>query len=412
VPIPVQGVAPSAVAAGVLAEQAGIPSETLARFLLQAATGQVTPRRGEVIVCDEASMVSTRDLAALVVLAATAEAKVVLVGDHHQLGSVQAGGLFRLLAFDAQTVELTGVRRFSDPWEADATRRLRAGDQSVIGEYIDHGRVRPGDREDTLNCAHQAWIQARSEGRSVMVMAADHDTVDQLALRARAARVAAGQVDPEGLVVGAQTVGVGDEIVTTGNYRRLVTTTGGWVRNGDRWQIIALGPKNSLTLASQERRGKVTVPGAYVEEHVILAYAVTVHKAQGVTVDEGVLVVDGSTSGEHLYVGMTRGRHRNLACVNTEPAGDEQPYRELRTAGQVLAAALRRSSSEPSATETLQGELAGIGRSSSLEAAIVGSPRRSQRAPARHARRQQLRVRQTLRNDGAVPTTTDTGPEP
>ena len=48
-------------------------------------------------------MVSTRDLARLVLLAETVDAKVVLVGDHYQLGSVEAGGLFRLLAADAKT---------------------------------------------------------------------------------------------------------------------------------------------------------------------------------------------------------------------------------------------------------------------------------------------------------------------
>jgi hypothetical protein len=147
-------------------------------------------------------------------------------------------------------------------------------------------------------------------------------------MRARAARVAAGQVEPDGLVVGVQTVGAGDEIVTTGNDRRLVTTTGAWVRNGDRWQITARGPNHSLQLASLHGRGQVTVPGEYVEQHVTLAFAVTVHKAQGVTVDQGVLVVDRSTSAEHLYVGLTRGRHHNLACVNIEPAGDEHQHRE------------------------------------------------------------------------------------
>jgi hypothetical protein len=52
-----------------------------------------------------------------------------------------------------------------------------------------------------------------------VVIAADHDTVDQLAMRARADRVAAGQVEPGGINIGNQTVGVGDEIVTTHNDR-------------------------------------------------------------------------------------------------------------------------------------------------------------------------------------------------
>ena len=69
------------------------------------------------------------------------------------------------------------------------------------------------------------------------VGAARLDGVDQLAGKARAARVTAGEVEPGGIVVGNQVVGVGDEIVTTHNARRLVTTTGAWVRNGDKGDI-------------------------------------------------------------------------------------------------------------------------------------------------------------------------------
>lgn len=88
-----------------------------------------------------------------------------------------------------------------------------------------------------------------------------------------------------------------------------------------------------------------------------LAYAVTVHRSQGLTVDHAVLVVDRSTSAEHLYVGMTRGRHHNLACVITEPPGDEHARHSAPTAEEVLAGVLRRTSGEKSATETLRDEL-------------------------------------------------------
>ena len=262
----VRGVAPSAVAAGVLSEEAGIPSETLAKFLLDSANRRTRLMAGEVVVCDEASMVSTRDLARLVLLADAADAKVVLVGDHYQLGSVDAGGLFRLLAADAKTAEVTGVRRFSDPWEAQATRRLRHADPSVIDEYCQRGRVRSAQRNQALDQAHEAWRQARVEGRSVVVMAADRDTVDQLAMRARAARVSTGEVEAAGITLGSQTVGVGDEIVTTHNDRRLVTTTGAWVRNGDRWTVEQRTSAGALRLCSLDGRGVVTVPGDYVRD--------------------------------------------------------------------------------------------------------------------------------------------------
>jgi len=350
--VAVRRVAPSAVAAGVLAEQAGISADTLAKFLIDAEAGRTRLRPGEVIVCDEASMVSTRDLAGLVTLTHAAGGKAVLVGDHRQLGSVDAGGPFRLLAADAHTAELTAIRRFSEPSEADATRRLRAGDTSVLCEYETRGRISSGDRATMLDAAHAAWAAARADGRTVVVMASDHDTVNQLALRARTARVAAGEVAATGIHSGGQIVGVGGEVVTTLNDRRLVTTAGGWVRNGDRWRVQGHRPDGTVALDSLDGGGRVTAPADYASEHLSLAYAVTVRKSQGLTVDDAVLVVDTNTAAEHLYVGMTRGRHTNHAYVTCEPADTDHGGRRAPSAHDVLAGALRRTANECSATET------------------------------------------------------------
>jgi ATP-dependent exoDNAse (exonuclease V) alpha subunit len=353
-------------------------------------------------------MVSTRDLARLVLLVDAAGAKLVLIGDHHQLGSVEAGGLFRLLAADAKTAELTGVRRFADPWEAQATRRLRRGDQTVIDEYIKRNRVDSGNREQAIDAAHQAWLNARQHGRSVVVMAADHDTVDQLALRARATRVAAGEVEPGGIVVGNQTIGIGDEIVTTRNDRRLVTTAGAWVRNGDRWRVLDRRQDGPLQLESLDGRGKVTLPGVYVQEHVALSYAVMVHKGQGVTTDAAVLLVDRATSAEHLYVGMTRGRHHNLACVVTEPAGDEEHQRnEPPAAVDVLASALRKTNNEKSATEVLREELDHRGGPAARTEAVLEGLRQSHA----HTLDQTIRMMVTKRQAFTQPQSTPS-PEP
>jgi hypothetical protein len=53
---------------------------------------------------------------------------------------------------------------------------------------------------------------------------------------------------------------------------------------------------------------------------------------------------------------MTRGRHHNQACVVTEASGDEHQRREPPTAVEVLAGAMRKTSNEKSATETLRDE--------------------------------------------------------
>ena len=104
----------------------------------------------------------------------------------------------------------------------------------MIAAYDHHGRIRACDRLGALDAAFTAWVDARAAGQSVVVCASDHATVDAVSRRIRAHRVAAGEVEAAGLRAGGQVVGVGDEIVTTRNDRRLMTSAGAWVRNGDR----------------------------------------------------------------------------------------------------------------------------------------------------------------------------------
>lgn len=359
--IPVRGLAVSAAAAGVLEAETGVSSDTIAKFLREqdrpdGPDARWQLRAGEVLVVDEASMVASADLARLVILADQARGKVVLVGDWAQLGAVEAGGLFRLLAQD-HNVELTGVRRFHAEWERAASLRLRDREPAVLDVYEQHGRVTGGDKAAILDEAFTRWQEARTAGESVVVCASDHATVDAIARRCRDARVTAGEVEPGGIPAGEHTVGVGDEIVTTRNDRRLITTHGGWVRNGDRWQVHARHPDGGLTVEDLSGRGRLTLPAAYVADEVTLAYAVTVHKAQGLTVDRAVLVTDERTTAEALYVGMTRGRHSNTALVVTD-ALDLEHTPEPTTPREVLVGALQRVSAEPSATEALRQVLA------------------------------------------------------
>jgi conjugative relaxase-like TrwC/TraI family protein len=358
--IPMRGVAVSAVAAGVLQAEAGVGSDTIAKFLHeQARPDGPDPRwrlrAGEVVIVDEAGMVPTRQLAALLAHTEAVDGKLVLVGDHAQLGAVEAGGLFRLLARDSNAAELHDVRRFHEPWERAASLDLRDHDPAAICVYDDHGRVIGGDRLQLLDDAFARWQQARQAGESVVVVAADHATVDALAHRARAALVTAGEVEPEGIPIGELLVGVGDEIVTLRNDRRLVTTRDGWVRNGDRWVVQACHADGSLTVSGATGRGCVVLPGEYTAEHVTLSYALTIHKAQGVTVDHAILLADDSLSAEALYVAMTRGRLTNTALVITDHLHpDDHRAEEPASAVDLLTGVLANPTAERAALEHLR----------------------------------------------------------
>ena len=97
-----------------------------------------------------------------------------------------------------------------------------------------------------------------------------------------------------------------------------------WIRNGDRWHVLAVAPDGSLEIERAGKRlgGTVTLPSAYVAESVDLGYAVTAHRAQGLTVDTAHVVVTGSTTRENFYVFMTRGRDTNTAYVSLDQPDD------------------------------------------------------------------------------------------
>jgi hypothetical protein len=102
----------------------------------------------------------------------------------------------------------------------------------------------------------------------------------------------------------------------------------------------------------------VTLPAAYVAEHVDLGYAVTAHRAQGITVDASHVVVTSATTRENLYVSMTRGRVSNIAYVALDHPDEVHvpPEPDDVTAHTVLHGVLRHSGAEPSAHQMILEE--------------------------------------------------------
>ncbi|WP_281269653.1 AAA family ATPase [Phytoactinopolyspora halophila] len=360
----VVGLAPSAAAAQVLAEDLSIACENTAKWLHEHRHGRATLCCNQLVIVDEASLAGTFTLDAIATHAADAGAKILLVGDWAQLGAVGAGGAFALLARDRDDIaELSEVRRFRHGWEKHASLRLRSGDPDVIDTYQAHGRIIDTSTDHALDAAYAAWRADVAAGKASIMVTDTHETVAALNTRARSDRIAAGQVKSGSDVAlhDGTRAGVGDHVITRRNERRLTTGTR-WVKNGDRWSVTAAHADGSLTVRRAGRRygATITLPAAYVSEQVELAYAITAHRAQGATVDTAhTIVTSASTTREALYVGMTRGRDRNTVYVATD-----QPELEAHltipdstlTARHVLHAVLQNVGAEASAHETITAE--------------------------------------------------------
>ena len=344
----------------------------ITRRALQREQDRWRLRPGQLLIVDEASLAGTLTLDQLAQQAAAAGAKVLLVGDHHQLSAVEAGGVFGLLARHTHASHLEALWRFRNRWEAHATRVLRDGDPNALDAYAAHGRLHDGPTHAMLEAAYQGWRADVAAGRTALLIAADNTTVTDLNTRARADRIHTGQSSPTGVMLrDATTAGVGDTVITRHNNRGLVDGTGGHVRNGDTWTVTGVSADGDLTVVPADRPGRaVHLPAHYVAEHVQLGYAITVHRAQGRTVDHAHVIATPGMSREHLYVGLTRGRASNHAYVVTDDDGpvvgshdgvdgghhDVEAHHRGgpdQTGRDVLRQILATSSAEPSATETL-----------------------------------------------------------
>lgn len=361
----VVGLAPSAVAAQVLAGDLGITTENTAKWWDTHQRTGATFQKRQLVIIDEASLAGTLSLDRITALAEQAGAKVLLVGDWAQLQSVTAGGAFSLLVHDRHDApELIDVHRFVNEWEKTASLDLRHGRIEVIDTYADHDRITGGGTETMIDTAYTAWRTDLLAGLTAVLIADSNESVHALNQRARADLILDGTVNAlrEVELHDTSRASIGDTIITRRNDRRLRSGRG-WVMNGDRWTVADVRDDGSLTVrrAGARRAGAVVLPAGYVAEHVDLGYAVTAHRAQGITADTAHVLADSSTTRENLYVSMTRGREANLVYVATDrPDGSHDGPHPAdnpdATARIVLYGVLQHVGAELSAHETITVE--------------------------------------------------------
>lgn len=382
----VVGLAPTAGAAEVLAQDLASPTDTIAKLIQLADTGHDSPAPAEdpgrkwfdrigsdtLLIVDEAGMASTADLDTLIAHALARGASVRLIGDDQQLASVSAGGVLRDLAERHDTVTLSTVVRFTHPetgqGEAAASLAIRRGDPAGIGFYIDHHRVHVGADATAADLAYTAWAADRAGGRDSILLAPTNALVAALNERARLDRLTQAPTtshDAQSVatvtLADGLTASAGDWIATRKNARWLRTTThGAWVKNGHRWMIRTVHADGSITVIPL--RGKaapVRLPARYVSTYTTLGYASTINAAQGMTAGgrdtDGTCHIVGSDrlTRQQLYVALTRGRTENHLYFSTAEA---DPHRILApkathppTAVDILTTILGRDGAQQSA---------------------------------------------------------------
>jgi hypothetical protein len=352
------GLTTSTNAARVLAHEGLAESYNIAEFLGKTEGSSELRRpvplhRDDVLVLDEASQLSTSDLAMIGEAARQAGARIIATGDTAQLGAIEAGGMLALLATEVPAAQLHEVRRFDAPWEREASVRLRDGDLAAVAAYDRHGRVRGADEEAAYDRAASMWLADHLRGNDVLLLAGSNAEAAELSRRVQARLVRLGAVGPpQAVLADGNHAGTGDLVRARLNTE--IDAGGRKLTNRDTLKVTGWrGPDAEVRRQRLDGTwtGPFRVSRSYLARHAELAYGGNVHVAQGRTVDTAHLLVTWTLSWQALYVGMTRGRQANTAHVvtgKTAPAGHE-PYQQA-TPESVLADILQRDGDDLSAT--------------------------------------------------------------
>ena len=206
------------------------------------------------------------------------------------------------------------MHRFTDPDYAALTLRMRTGDDPAAVFDALHRRgqivIHPSDIERDV-----ALAQAGAGGDLVVA-----DTREQVARlnaairdqRAVAATGEAGRFDGDR---SGERIGIGDRVATRRNDPDL------GVANRQTW-TVSRRRRGRQPHACRGRGRDRVLPAEYATRFVELAYATTVHGAQGETVDRAHVAIGETTGAAAAYVAMTRGRHGNTAHLVAESVED------------------------------------------------------------------------------------------
>ncbi|MDR8093139.1 AAA family ATPase [Burkholderia gladioli] len=289
-----------------LQRDSGIESRTIHRMLFDLDHGNLELDSKSVLVVDEAGMVGSRQMEALLAHVEQSGAKIRLVGDAKQLHAVEYGNAFEHISRRVEVHALTDIRRQQHEWMIAASMAASNHDiDSSVRAYAEHEVIhQAATQNEAKTQLVERWNRERltaEPGRSRLVLVATNDERDELNVMMREKMRDSGHLRDEGEVHGVNgkiALATGDQIMFLQNeYVELD------VRNGTSAVVEKV---NGDIVTARLPDGRAVDVDTQQYSHIDYGYALTIHKSQGVTVDSAHALLSRNMTAELYYVLSTR----------------------------------------------------------------------------------------------------------
>jgi conjugative relaxase-like TrwC/TraI family protein len=274
-----------------------------------------------VLFVDEAGMVDTKKQAALLEKAAATGMKVILSGDgkHRQIQPIQAGSLTSKILEKVPGAELTQIFRQKDPEDQRMVYDLAAGNHdAVIENLIKRQRYHEGDGQtETAQKLMNLWAERfATVPEKTAIIATTNKLCSHFNQAAQKIRSEMNLLGPEKVPIKDGEVRVGDRVIFTRTSRKHDVNNGtlGTLTKIKGSEVkIRTDDGQDVRLSVREYRG------------LALGYAFTTHKAQGMTMDNGLVLAGPNWINQELtYVQLSRFRNEtHLFCSSTVSGLDQ-----------------------------------------------------------------------------------------
>jgi len=279
--------------------------------------------KNHLVIVDEAGMVATTQWHQLLYFIQRSGAKLIAVGDDHQFKAIEAGDFFRKLTqiCPEQVCQLQNIQRQKVDWMIDASMSLsELKTYEALAKYENHGCIEQIASLTTIAQAYIERLQQHPE-QSGLLLAATNAQCTQLNNDVRLILKERGLIARQEVRLNQGTFAVGDCITFLSNDRLGKISTYDPLNNATKKFLIKNGTKGRILgiEASGARKSqielKVEIEPQLHAKFLVAdynnfnhGYALTLHKAQGQTVDWSYVLASRNMDAFGCYVALTRHR--------------------------------------------------------------------------------------------------------